>query len=192
MRVFIGCSSLEDLSKESWLHCQKVIEVLAREQGVDLVLGGASSGLMKLCYEAFVQNGKAVLILLNATRENEQAQYPGAQVVIEKTTFDRTKRCFFESDFALFLDGGSGTLSEILAFREEVRATLRAYPIYFYNENHAFDAFKALLQDGVDRNTISLAEQTAYLEEVKTLEEVQEKIKGCIEKNKEGEMKCQN
>ena len=172
MKIFIGCSAADSLTLDTYNLCGALIRELAATPDVDLVLGGASSGLMQLCYQTFKDCGKNVTIVLDKTRENEALNYIEDQVFVEETTFDRTKRCYQESDMAVFLEGGTGTMTEILGVREEVRTTNRDYPIYLYNMTHLYDPLFQLFKEGVKRRTISKAESTMYMKEVKEVDEV--------------------
>lgn len=188
MKVFLGCASAEQVTRESYESTCPVIQMLAEMEGVDVVLGGADSGYMEFCYHTFREYGKEVTLILDKEYAPSNEKYLEDNVFIEETTMDRTKHCYQESDMAIFVDGGLGTVREIFSFMDEKRTRKDYhYPIYLYNKTHSYDPILALLRDGEKRGTINHYDATGLFEETKDaafLKEQVERQKNQIEMRK--------
>lgn len=154
MNLFIACSASDDLSKEVVTSTLAIIQSLAETKEYDLVIGGSTSGLMRLCYEAFEKEGNMITGVV-ASKYQEDLNYMNCDLqVVTENTFDRLKEVFIQSDACLFLPGGIGTMTEFLGMLEEKRTYPEDKPMILYNETHLFDP---LLQ------TLELAKQQGLI-----------------------------
>ena len=197
MNLFIGCGSSNHLTIETYQSALQVMKSLAVIPDVHLVIGGASSGLLAACYQIFREYQKEVTIILDATRENEKKEYEmmGANVMIEDTAIDRTKRCYEESDMALFLDGGIGTIAEFWSFLEAKLTNHRDYPIHLYNQTGAYDAVLYTLEDGKERGMILPKDVHDWFQQDRNIDQVIQGVTTRLKQMKEqkgGVESCQH
>ena len=185
LKLFIGCGSRDVLDQDALNTYQKLIENLASIPSVNLVVGGMSSGLLKVCYDTFKKMGKKVTVILDKTRDEEMkkcTEYSDKFYAVP-STMQRSRKCYLESDMALFLEGGIGTFTEIWTFLEEKRTFQREYPIYIFNYNGIYDSFFCSLHESVQRGMTLSTDAKKWLIEEKNPEKIQEEIE-CFSKRK--------
>ncbi len=175
MKLFIGCSSVDFMEKEKYRH---LLNPLLDIDKLEVILGGATSGLMQLVYQMCKEKKVPITFVVHQTYQEETENYVHQQVLAASTTMDRSKYCYQKSDFCLFLNGGIGTFCEFFSFLEEKRtAKDENYPIYIYNEDHSFDVLYQLLEDMEQRKVASRKDLFELCEFIDSQEELIEKIK---------------
>ena len=137
MRVFVGCSSSENIPDKYFLDCKKFLLELF-EYDLDLVFGACGKGLMGLAYEITKENGGNVLGIYPDVYK-EEVNSLDCEKIMTDTVPDRTNMVISESDALIFLPGGFGTIYEFLTAIECRRAYEFAKPIILYNVNGYFD-----------------------------------------------------
>ncbi len=133
MRIFIGCTSSEDLS-DSYRKETKTISSFLASREYDLVIGGVNkNGIFSILINEFT-NRKIDLITLPIYKEDVP---DNINVSYVDSTFDRCKRCYNMADKVLLLPGGIGTLCEIFAMLEEAR-TFDNKELIIFNFNNYY------------------------------------------------------
>lgn len=107
--------------------------------GHDLVFGGASSSMMGVCYQEFINKGRNVYAFTTEKYIDDLKELKDAKHYIRETTFDMKKDMFENSDFIVVLPGGLGTLSELLSYIEENRSNDKNVPIEIFDEKGYYD-----------------------------------------------------
>ena len=112
MNVGIMCGSSEMASLESRGSNSEAVYSIANK-GYTFVMGAGESGSMRDVKEIIRENGN-MLITVGNRFELERGN---ADVKVEvSSTFERAERLYENSDVIVFLDGGTGTLSEFCSF----------------------------------------------------------------------------
>lgn len=140
MNLFIGCSATgtdEEIINRSKL----LISSIATLENVDLVFGAYNKSIMGICYEEFKKNGKKIIGVTTKKYEKDINAMDLDEVIIADTTMDRSKQIYEKSDVLLFLPGGIGTYSEILAAIEEHKTKKDNKLLILYNDNFFYTPF---------------------------------------------------
>lgn len=137
MKLFIGCSSRNDIPKEYFDDCKKLLELLMEEN--DLVFGAYDSGLMGLAYNTALNSNRNVIGICPKAYEHDLNTLKCSTEIITETISQRTDGLISESDALIFLPGGIGTIYELFAAIESKRCHEFDKPIVIYNSNGCFD-----------------------------------------------------
>ena len=151
MRVTISSSQndlIDDIYKE---NSKKVCEYLANS-GWDLNWGSGTRSIMGICYDVFSSNNRDIKGYTSPKYVDELVDLPLAKHTTYDTTFDLKKHIFEDADLIIILPGGTGSISELFAYLEEIRSNDVDTPLIIYNEDHHFDSTIALIDDLVKRN----------------------------------------
>ena len=111
MKVFVGCSSYDDIDKKYFDTAKKVSNILI-DHNCTLVVGGGDYGLMGSVYHQFLDNDKPVLGIATDYYKCDLDKMDCKKIYV-KSTLDQMAAFMKESDIFLFLPGGYGTYNEI-------------------------------------------------------------------------------
>lgn len=137
MKLFIGCSSSNDISTEYFEDCKVLLEELMKEN--DLVFGACNSGLMGLAYNTTLKaNGDITGICPEAYKDDFKTLKCDTEITT-KSVSERTDSVISSSDALIFLPGGIGTIYELFTAIESKRCHEFDKPIVVYNSNGYFD-----------------------------------------------------
>jgi len=137
MKLFIGCSSSNDIPTEYFDDCQVLLEELMKEN--DLVFGACNSGLMGLAYNTTLKaNGNITGICPEAYKDDFKTLKCDTEITT-KSVSERTDSVISSSDALIFLPGGIGTIYELFTAIESKRCHEFNKPIVIYNSNGYFD-----------------------------------------------------
>jgi len=137
MKLFIGCSSSNDLPKEYFDDCKRLLQELMKEN--DLVFGACNSGLMGLAYKTTLEaNGRITGICPEAYKDDFITLKCDTEITT-KSVSERTDKVISSSDALIFLPGGIGTIYELFTAIESKRCHEFNKPIVIYNSNGYFD-----------------------------------------------------
>ena len=132
MNIFIGTSSRDELDKKILNMSDELIEKLAQIPDLNLVYGGYDHGVMKKCHDEFKKNKKEII---GITVDAFDDELDCSEVIIKKSTFDRTKEIYNKSDILLILPGGIGTLAELFSIIEQMRTYDNDKILILYNKD---------------------------------------------------------
>lgn len=137
MKLFIGCSSSNDIPTEYFNDCKVLLEELMKEN--DLVFGACNSGLMGLAYNTTLKaNGNITGICPEAYKDDFKTLKCDTEITT-KSVSERTDSVISSSDALIFLPGGIGTIYELFTAIESKRCHEFDKPIVIYNSNGYFD-----------------------------------------------------
>lgn len=152
MKVFIGCSSKNDIDVNYLRRAKEIINYLSINN--DLVFGGDANGIMGICYDSFKENGRKVYGVVNDIYSKCLDDIDCDENIITFSTLDRTKEMIKLADIFVFLPGGIGTYTEIFNVVEEERNYKFDKKIILYNEDGFFDKFIDMIEDGIKKKFI--------------------------------------
>lgn len=137
MKVFIGCSSSEEIAKKYYDLAYDVASAIAKE-GNSLVYGGTSYSMMGECYKAFADNKKQIDGMIAKKYVKDLINTKKSKAYIVDTTLERIARIYTLAEIFIILPGGLGTLEELFSILEENR-TNKWKPIIIYNYEGYYD-----------------------------------------------------
>lgn len=137
MKLFIGCSSSNDIPKEYFEDCKVLLEELMKEN--DLVFGACNSGLMGLAYNTTLKASGNIIGICPEAYKDDLKTLKCDREITTKSVSERTDSVISSSDALIFLPGGIGTIYELFTAIESKRCHEFNKPIVIYNSNGYFD-----------------------------------------------------
>lgn len=137
MKLFIGCSSSNDIPKEYLDDSKELLEELMKAN--DLVFGASNAGLMGLSHNVALSHNRSVIGICPVAYKDDFKNLKCTQEIITKTVSERTEGLIRESDVLIFLPGGIGTIYELFSSIESKRCHEFNKPIIIYNSNNFYD-----------------------------------------------------
>lgn len=136
MKLFIGCSSSNNIPDKYLKDCSNYLEELLREN--DIIFGGCSTGLMGLAYNITKEYGNKVTGISPNIFKSDLDNIDCDQKIITDNISRRTEGLINEADALIFLPGGIGTIYELFTAIELKRSHEFNKPIILYNSNQYF------------------------------------------------------
>ena len=173
MKILISSSSNENIDEKYKESAHKVTEFLAKE-GNTLVWGSGNRSIMGICYEEFDKHNCEMLGFTNPKYVDELEFLPNAKHSVLEDTFVLKREMFNTADMVLVLPGGTGTVSELFTYLEEIRSNDKEKPLVVFDEYDHYKKTIELIEDLIVRkfnnNSIYDYLHVAHnLEEFKTL-----------------------
>ena len=137
MKIFIGCSSSDEISDEYKIVTNYLANSLSKYN--DLVFGCTNRGLMSICYNAFLNNNRKIIGVCYEMNKDELNDLKLDETYIVKTLEESNRLLSEISDVILILPGAYGTLSEFFSILEEKRTNLHNKDIIIFNINGFYD-----------------------------------------------------
>jgi len=153
MKVFIGCSSKNDIDDIYFEKSKDVISCLS--DNYDLVFGVDTNGLMGECYRTFKDKNKKIYGIVNDVYSDCLNNIVCDYSEITFSTLDRTKKIIEISDMFVFLPGGIGTYAEIFNIIEEKRNYCFDKKVVIYNCKGFYSSFIDMVNLGIKLGFIS-------------------------------------
>lgn len=154
MKIFIGCSSKENINKKYLEEASNLGQALSNLDNVELLFGYSDEGSMGRLYEAFTNNKKKVsgynTPIYGTTIKCDN-------IIICDTIIDRTKALLQSADIWLFLPGGIGTYQELFCAIDLKRTYNLSNKLIIYNEEGFYDNVI---------NTIKMLEKEKFSEDI--------------------------
>lgn len=137
MKIFISCSSSDEISEEYKVVSKYLIEEISKNN--DLVFGCANRGLMGICYNSFLNNNRKIYGVCNI-KYKDDLQGLKLEDIKYVDSFEEANIMFGNiSDLILILPGSFGTLSEIIDLLEEKRTGIHNKEMILFNINGFYD-----------------------------------------------------
>lgn len=138
---------------------------LMAEQGIRLIYGGGSAGLMGVIADTVMQHGGQVTGFIPKILLEWEVQHRGiSELVICDDMHERKRKIYSVSDAAIILPGGFGTLDELFEIVTWNQLTIHDKEIYILNSggfyNHLIQHIEMmkrenfLYEDAIKRITI--------------------------------------
>ena len=180
MNVGIMCGSSDMASLESRGSNSEAVYSIANK-GYTFVMGAGESGSMRDAKEIIRENGNMLITVGNSLELGRTI----ADIKVEvSSTFERAERIYENSDVIIFLDGGTGTLSEFYSFlNNKIETDDKNKELVVVNidgvYNKLIDDLKRRYKEGLASNTLTYFKEVRSPLELKAyLGEVEKKLNG--------------
>ena len=160
MKLFIGCSSSNDIPTEYFEDSKILLEELMKEN--DLVFGACTTGLMGLAYNIALSTNREVTGICPEVYKENLKELNCNIKILTKSVSERTSSVISASDALIFLPGGIGTIYELFTAIESKRCHEFDKPIIIYNSHGYFDKLLEFMQKVYGEKFSSLKEQRNY------------------------------
>ena len=160
MKLFIGASSSENISKEYIEDCTNLLEVLLKEN--DLVFGAYDKGLMKVSYDIAKKNKRLVTGICPEIYKESFDVLECDKEVLTTSIIDSTRKIYNNSDVIVFLPGGFGSLYEFFTANYCKICKELDKPIILYNSCGYYDELIYFINECINNKMIKEKETGNY------------------------------
>jgi hypothetical protein len=144
--VCVYCGSSPGTEPAFVEAAEKLGRILA-ENGVRLIYGGGSVGLMGAVAEAVIEHGGEVTgIIPEFLTKREQPRRLAQELIVTRDMHERKRTMFERADAFVALPGGLGTLEELVEQLTWVQLGRHKKPILIANINGYWDPLLALVE----------------------------------------------
>ena len=143
MKIFVACSSSNDIPEKYIEDCKKYLSILLKEN--DLVFGAYNEGLMKIAYEIALKNKRKIIGVCPKAYKKDIENLILNEKTITENISERTEKLIEKSDACIFLPGGTGTLQELFTALEIKCGKEMNKAIIIYNSNNYYDNILKML-----------------------------------------------
>ena len=155
------------------------------ENGVRLIYGGGSVGLMGILADAVLAHGgKATGIIPDFLTQRERPRRLGQDLIVTRDMHERKRTMFERADAFVALPGGIGTLEELVEQLTWAQLGRHRKPILIANIDGYWDPLLTLVANMREREFVpdSVAVNFLVAERVETiLPTLQEAVRGRVE-----------
>lgn len=153
MRIAVYCSARKNLPDEVVADARK-LGLAIGEGGNTLVYGGLEMGLMDVVASATAEAGGRVMGVVPSNRM--QLQHPANTVNIPVSSLHERKQIMEENaDLFVALDGGCGTLDEIMSALASMTFFNEPKPILVLDRNGLYSPLRQLFDEMVGRKLMA-------------------------------------
>jgi uncharacterized protein (TIGR00730 family) len=154
--VFCGAKP----SKPRYLELATEFGTWLGGQGMDLVYGGGSTGLMGAVAEAARNAGSYVTGVVPHHLLGEEGDQPQqVELVVVRSMHERKALMYRLSDAFVTLPGGVGTLDELMEIITWAKLGLHSKPVLVLNSGGFFDGLLGLLDHAVQEGMMTPADR---------------------------------
>ena len=150
MKILISSSQNENIDEKYKESARNLCSFLAEEKNT-LVWGSGCRSIMGICYDEFAKNKCEILGFTNPKYVDEIELLPKAKHVVLDDTFELKKVLFTEADLIIVLPGGTGTISELFTYIEEMRSNDAEKSLIIYDEYDHYKKTIELIEDLIVR-----------------------------------------
>jgi hypothetical protein len=169
-RICIYCSSSTKIDDCYFRDAYKLGQLMAAK-GIAVVNGAGKMGLMQATTDGCIEAGGEAIGIIPSFMIKEGWCHQGMTQIIETPDMHiRQRRMAEESDAAIVLPGGCGTLAEMMELITWKQLGLYLKPIVILNTNGYYDYLLQALQQAVEQNFMR-EQHTAIWRVAKTPEE---------------------
>lgn len=161
MKIFIGCSSRNDIPEIYFNDCNNFLNELFKDN--DLVFGAFYGGLMGLSHDITLNNKNEVIGVCPESYKHDFSNLKCTEEIVTKSINKRTEKAFEICDAILFLPGGIGTIYELFVALECKRNHEFDKPIIIYNCNGFFDKLLDFMEVIYNEKFAYLKDKELYL-----------------------------
>jgi uncharacterized protein (TIGR00730 family) len=143
-RICVYCGSGPG-SDPAFVAAARAFGAILADNGIGLVYGGGSVGLMGELANAVLDRGGEVIGIIPTFLENREHANPRGELIVTRDMHERKQRMFDEADAFVALPGGVGTLEEVVEQMTWAQLGRHEKPILLANIQKFWDPLCALL-----------------------------------------------
>jgi len=163
-KVTVYCGSRLG-SSDKWRKAAENFAECLADEGLDMVFGGSSSGLMGIVSGVMMQKGREVIGVI-PKNFNSEVKSVGISKLIETKDYAVRKKTMNElGDAFIALPGGTGTWDEIIEISVFVRLGYYNKPVGLLNAYGYYDPMKLMLEQAYKGGFLSRADNPMIFEE---------------------------
>jgi uncharacterized protein (TIGR00730 family) len=132
-------------SDPAFVQAARTFGTILAKNGVGLVYGGGSVGLMGEIANAMLAHGGEVIGVIPTFLQNREHANPRVNLIVTRDMHERKQRMFEEADAFVALPGGVGTLEEVVEQMTWAQLGRHKKPILLANIKKFWDPLCVLL-----------------------------------------------
>ena len=184
-RICVYCGSGPGRDPAFAAAARKLGQAMAKN-GIGLVYGGGSVGLMGEIAGAVIAHGGQVIGVIPSFLENREHANTRGDLIIVRDMHERKQRMFDEADAFVALPGGVGTLEEVVEQMTWAQLGRHKKPILLANIKKFWDPLCALLDHMEELQFIRTGLSVNYLV-ADRVEDIVPKLTEAVQSVSEGE-----
>jgi uncharacterized protein (TIGR00730 family) len=150
-RICVFCGSADGADPVYLQTARELGERIASE-GMGLVYGGATVGLMGVLANAAIAGGAEVIGVMPDVLMDREIAHPGiTHFHVVKTMHERKALMYEHADAFIALPGGYGTLDEFIEIVTWAQLKIHQKPCILINTNGYYDGFLAFLDHAMSQ-----------------------------------------
>ena len=162
-RICVYCGSSYG-KLPAYTEAAKALGHAMTEQGIGLVYGGASVGIMGVIADAVLEGGGEVLgVIPQAIADKEIAHTGLTELKVVANMHERKAMMAEDSDGFIALPGGLGTMEELFEVWTWAQLGFHQKPCGLMNIAGYYDHLTAFIEHAVDQEYVKSAHQQALL-----------------------------
>jgi len=162
-RICVYCGSSYGKSP-IYTEAAKALGKALTQQGIGLVYGGASVGIMGVIADAVLENGGEVIgVIPQAIADKEIAHTKLTELKVVADMHERKAMMAEDSDGFIALPGGLGTMEELFEVWTWAQLGFHQKPCGLMNVAGYYDHLTAFIDHAVDQEYVKAAHQDALL-----------------------------
>ena len=161
MKIFIGCSSSNDINNNYFNECKKLLEKIIPNN--ELVFGAYNNGIMGLAYDIAIKNSSNIIGICNEIYKDDLLKLKCNEKVITDTIANRIDILINKSDILIFLPGGIGTLAELFTAIDSRRNNELNKPIIIFNIDGFYDKLLTFMNKVYEEKFAKQTDKNTYL-----------------------------
>lgn len=174
MKLFIGCSSSNELDNSYINECTLFLDEVLKEN--DLVYGAYNNGIMKIAFDSAKKYNNSIYAVATDKYDKELETIDADYKISVPTTYNRSEELVRLSDMIIILPGGIGTVTELISAIEAMRNMDFNKPVLIYNVNGFYDDFLNFL-DKIYQEKFSSSEGRIFYHIVNDLDSALKYVK---------------
>ena len=160
-RIFIGCSSSNDIPEKYRDDCRHLLEELFKKEN-DLVFGASANGLMGLSYNVALNNKREIIAICPKAYQKDLDDIECIEILTNNIS-ERTDKLIELCDTLLFLPGGIGTIYELFTAIESKRNNEYDKPIIIYNCHNYYDEWLKVMDKIYEEKFSKTSDKNSYV-----------------------------
>ena len=179
MKIAVYCSANNNIDPDFFKETQELGHWIARN-GYDLVFGGTNTGLMECIGKAVKEAGGRTIGVVPQIIEKGGRTFGDLDVDIPCDNLsDRKELMTAQSDVAIALPGGIGTLDEVFSTASSATIGYHNERVIMYNMKGFWNSLRSLMDDLQARNMIR-GDYKQHIEFADSLDDIAGIIGGMI------------
>lgn len=138
MRIFVGCSSSEDVDS-IYLESAKKLGKIIAENGHSLIFGSSDKGMMGELYRGVKENGGKVISVFPKQYSGFLTKVESDEIIETETATDQLKYLVNNGDATIIMPGSYGALAELSTSIQNKKLGEHNKPIFIININGYFN-----------------------------------------------------
>jgi hypothetical protein len=179
-RICVYCGSGPG-SDPAFVAAARALGAILADNGIGLVYGGGSVGLMGELADAVLDRGGKVIGIIPTFLKNREHANPRGEVIVTRDMHERKQRMFDEADAFVALPGGVGTLEEVVEQMTWAQLGRHQKPILLANIQKFWDPLCALLDHMEELQFIRPGLAVDYLV-AEQVDDILPKLKKAVER----------